>query len=266
MSLTTTILNYDQSFRFNGYSLSGISDLSFSAEMGVSLVPSLGNKSFGFSKAGPSVGVVDFSRQLIYADPVLQCTGASACSGVFSYGSVEYGFSSGYLTEYSVSCGVGQVPSVSSSITVYGEMKTGASSHTGITHPDIFVPSQRSIILTNDYNSSNRVKSFDYSLSMVRDPRYSVGGGLFPSAVVSILPISVAASATFDVAGFSPLDLQNFVRGISAPNFIIQIKNRDLSQTLMTLPVSNAQILSQEIQGTVDSPLTLTLNYGGYLE
>lgn len=260
-----SILNYDQTFSFCGQNLSGISDLTFASNLGIGFTPTIGKKTFGFHKTGPSVGVVDFSRALIYADPVLTYTGESPCSGSFSYNAVDYGFESGYLTSYAVSCAVGQIPAISAAISVYGEMKTGVGTQTFAAHPDIFVPSPKSITISHDYASSNRVKSFDYSLSIPRLPKYSLEGGLFPDEVILNSPIQISTNATFDVGGFTPLDLQHFVRQISAPSFIITIKNR-LSQTLMTLPVNNAQILNQEIQGTVDSPLALTLTYGGYLE
>lgn len=266
MSKTSTILNYNQSFRLDGYDLSGISDITLNSEFSAQRILSLGNKNYGFAKVGPSIGTVDFSRQLIYADPVLNYTGDFCCSGVFSYKGISYGFESGYLNSYSVSCSVGQVPSVSAIIGVYGEMKSGAANHTGVTHPDIFVPSQKSIQISNSYGSSNRIESFNYSLEASREPKYSVGSNLFPDSVVRNGPIVISASATFSVGGFSPLDLQHFVRYVSSPDFNIVIKNRDLSETLMTLPVSNSQIVSQEIQGTVDSPLKVTLNYQGYLE
>jgi hypothetical protein len=158
------------------------------------------------------------------------------------------------------------VPSVSCGFSVYGEMKSGAATHTGVTHPDIFVPSPRSMEISNDYGNSNRIKSFDYSLEVPRRARYSVGPNLFPDIVEQNGAINITASATFDVGGFSALDLNNFVRYVSAPNFTINIKNRDLSQTIMTLPVSNAQIYNQQIEGTVDAPLSVTLQYQGYLE
>ena len=214
----------------------------------------------------PSVGKVSLTRSLIYNDPVLGFTGESCFSGVFSYGANQYGFESGYLDSYSVSCSVGQVPNVSCGFSVYGEMKSGVAGHSLVTHPDIFVPSPKSIQISNDYGNSNRMTSFDYSIEVPRIPRYSVGSNLFPDAVESVGRIAVNASAIFDIGGFSMLDLNNFVRYISAPNFTISIKNRDLSQTLMTLPVHNAQILSQQIEGTIDAPLSVTLQYGGYIE
>jgi len=266
MSKTTTILNYGQSFVLNGYALSGISSVNLETDFGVGVIQTLGRKNFGHSKTNPSVGKVDFSRSLVYADPVLNFTGESCFSGKFSYGNNSYKFESGYLNNYSVSCAVGQVPSVSCGFSVYGEMKSGAIFSANETHPSIFVPSPKSIQITNDYGDSNRIKSFDYSLEIPRRARYSVGANLFPDFVESVGSISVSASATFDVGGFSALDLNNFVRYISAPNFTINIKNRDLSQTLMTLPVSNSQIVSQQIEGTVDAPLSVTLNYRGYIE
>lgn len=260
------ILNHDQNFELGGYSLSGISDVTFSANFGVDKVLSLGGKNFGFSKRGASVGTLDFSRQLIYDDPVFLYTGESCCSGQFSYNGINYKYESGYLNSYSISCSVGQVPTVNSSFGIYGEMKSGLSNNTIVSHPDIFVPSQKSIIISSDYGVSNRIESFNYSLEIPREAKYSVGPNLFPDEVIKNGPIDISASITFNVKGFSPLDLQNFVRYVSSPSFNIQVKNRELSQTLMSFPVYNACILSQEIQGTIDSPLKVSLNYGGYLE
>lgn len=260
------ILNYDQNFNFCGQNLSGISDLTFVSNFGMGFTPTLGNSNFGFHKVGPSVGTVEFSRSLIYSDPVLAYTGDSACSGQFSYNGLSYGFESGYLSSYNVSCSVGQVPSVGATIQVFGEMKSGAANQTFSAHPSIFVPSPKSISFTNEYSSTNRVISLDYSVSCQRQPKYSIGGGLFPDSVVSQTPLRINASTSFNVKGFSALDLQQFVRSFSAQNFIITIKNRDLSQTLMTLPVYNAQLMNQQIQGTIDSPLAVTLTYEGFLQ
>lgn len=259
-------LNYDQRFSFCGTNLSGLSDLTFKSDFGVGYTPTLGKKTFGFHKVGPSVGSVDFSRSLIYSDPVLAYTGESPCSGNFSYQGTSYNFSSGYLTNYAVSCSVGQVPNVSCSISVFGEMKSGENNQTALTHPDVFIPSPKSISISNDFGDTSKIKSFDWSIAISRQPKYSVGPNLFPDEVFSPTPLQIQAGAVYNVAGFSPLDLQNFIRNISAPDFTIYIRNRDLSQILMTLPVANAQIINQQLQGTVDSPLTLSVQYAGYLE
>ncbi len=259
-------LNYDQSFSFCGQNLSGISDISFKSEFGFGYTPILGAKAFGYHKIGPSIGTVDFSRSLIYADPVINYTGDSPCSGQFSYGNTLYGFESGYLTSYSVKCAVGQVPNVSSSISIFGEMKSGAANQDFVQHPDIFVPSQKSMVLSNDYGQTNRITSFEWLVSAPRQPRFTLEGGLFPAEIVSPVPLQVAANITFSVAGFSPLDLNKFVRYADSPSFTIIVKNRDLSQNLLTLPLNNAQIINQQIQTTVDSPLSVTLQYIGYLE
>lgn len=266
MSNPSIALNYDQRFSFCGVNLSGLSDLTFKSDFGVGYTPTVGNKTFGFHKVNSSVGNVDFSRSLIYTDPVLNYTGNSPCSGNFSYQGISYNFSSGYLNNYSVSCLIGQVPNVSCSISVFGEVRSGENNQISLPHPDVFIPSPKSISISNSFGSTNKIKSFNWSISMQRQPKYSVGPNLFPREVLSATPLQIQASAIYNVAGFSPLDIQNFVRNISAPNFTIYIRNRDLSQILMTLPVTNSQIINQELQGTVDSPLTLSMQYAGYLE
>jgi hypothetical protein len=262
----STLLNYNQRFSLNGYSLSGISDLSFESDFGINYTPTLGNKVFGFNKLGPSVGTVEFSRSLIYADPVLNCTGEAACSGLFNTSSQAYSFTSGYLNSYSVSCGIGQVPAVNSTFSIFGEMKTGVQNFSAASHPDIFVPSQKSISISGDFGTSNRVQSFNYSLNIPRQPKYSLGNGLFPDEVTLSGPIQISASISFNVRNLSFLDLNNFVRHIDVPQFNILVKNRELTETLMNLSVTNAQVITQGVVGTIDSPLSLTLNYKGFLE
>lgn len=259
------MMNYDASFVLNGYPLSGISDVTFSSENSLEVFKTLGARNFGFSKAGPSVGEVDFSRSLIYQDPVLSLTGDSACSGSFSSSSFNYAFYSGYLTDYSVSCSVGQVPTVGTKIKIFGEMKNSADTLPVVTHPDIFVPSPKSISVSTEHSSTNRVQSFDCSFAVNREPKYSVNT-LFPDAVVRNGPIDISASVTYNIKNFSPIDLQKFVREISAPSFIISIKDRTLTQTVASFSIQNAHILSHSLQGTVDSPLSLTVNYGGFYE
>lgn len=259
------ILNYGQNFSLNGQNLSGISDISFSSNFGVSLYKNLGAKTFGFSRSGPSAGSLEFSRSLIYNDPVLSLTGNSPCSGEFSYNYINYYFNSGFLANYAVSCSVGQVPSVSAGFQIYGEMKSGSLNDAIVAHPDIFVPSPRSIVVQNDYSSSNRATSVEWSISPQRDVRYPVNS-VFPDNVSVLTPISIVSSITYNVKGFSAADLNYFVREVSSPSFNITIKDRTLSTTLMSLPVYNAQLISQQLQGTVDSPLSVTLSYEGFLE
>lgn len=260
------MMNYDLSFILNGYSLSGVSDVTFSSENSLENFKTLGAKNFGFSKVGPSVGEVDFSRSLIYQDPVLSLTGDGACSGVFSNGSFNYRFYSGYLADYSVSCSVGQVPTVGTKIKVFGEMKNSTETWPPtVAHPDVFVPSPKSISVSTDHSSTNRVQSFDFSLAINREPKYSVNS-LFPDGVVRNGPIDISASVTYNVKNFTPIDLQNFVREISSPSFIISIKDRTLTQTVASFSIQNSQVLNHSLQGTVDSPLSLTVNYGGFYE
>ena len=71
MSAANQILNADQLFFINGQKLSGVSSLSLGYTNPLENSPVLGDSSFGFLMNGPIEGVVEFSRALIYSDPLL---------------------------------------------------------------------------------------------------------------------------------------------------------------------------------------------------
>ena len=260
-----TILGHNQSFRVDGYDLSGVSDVSFSTNYGKSFTPVLGRPNFGFTQTSPPESVVSFSRSLIYADPIFNHTGDSSFSGSFAYNGNVYGFSSGYLTSYSVSASVGQVPSVSASVQIFGELTSGFATQAQENHPSLFVPSPRSISVTSDFGSSDKVTSFNYSISPNRLPQYSINGGLFPDFVGLVDPVRIEGSLTVNLSSQTPKDAMAYLREVFAPQFVIIIKDRMLQNTLMTLPVSNAEIVSSDLSATTDSPLNLNISYQGYL-
>ena len=85
-------------------------------------------------------GNFSVSRAFVSEDPFLNLTGdgpSFAFSGSVFYempnigGTLEnnrsgcFGFHSGYLNSYSISCGVGEVPSVNVGISVYGDLGPG---------------------------------------------------------------------------------------------------------------------------------------------
>ena len=260
-----TILNYDLSFRLGGYDLSGVSSIGLASDFGVGFIPTLGNKSFGMTKVSPSKSSLSMNRSLIYDDPVLGYTGDSPCSGIFTRNSISYGFSSGFLTNYSISCSVGQVPSTSTSFSIYGKIQSGLSQQNLATHPEIFIPSPKSIVISNDFASSNRAIGFDYSLEIPRKPIYSVNS-IYPDFVLVNGPRKISASITYEIKGFLPLEVDYFVSQLSTPNFSVNIKNRALTSTISSFQVYNAQIISQKIDSNADTPQTLTLEYEGFLD
>lgn len=261
----STVLNYDLSFSLGGYNLSGISSLDLNSDFGVGFIPTIGNRHFGMTKVSPAQCSLSMNRSLIYSDPVLGYTGDLPCSGIFTKNGIKYGFSSGYLENYAISCSVGQIPSSSSSFSIFGRIQSGLAEQASVPHPEIFIPSPKSIFVSNDFAETNRVVGFDYSINIPRKAAYSVNS-IDPNYVFVNGPRKISASISYDVGGFLPMDIDFFVSKIFAPSFNVIINNRASPSVVSSFRVENAQIISQQINSSADSPQTLNLEYEGYLD
>ena len=262
---SNSIMQYDQSFVVNGYQLSGINSVtvSYSVPLENSLV--LGT-SFGYNLNNPMQAEISIDRNLLYADPLLNFTGDSSFSGSFKYNGKTYGFSSGFLTRYGVSCSVGDIPSVSCAISVYGKLEPSYEVLPEETHPPIYIPSPRSIEVSGNDTSNNRVKSFNYELNINRQPIFSLDNYKDVDEVVFLPPINISASVTFDAVDMVPDNYQSFLTGVANKFLDIKIKDRNSSNQLVNLIVPNIQEISQELSASSDNPLAVTNNYIGYLQ
>ena len=125
-------------------------------------------------------------------------TGDTNLSGSIHYEGNSYGFQSGYLNNWSVSCAVGAPVKETATFAVYDEMRTGVSASGSVGSPSIYIPSQGSITATCDNSSTNRVIGFDYSVSPRRKPYYSVGQK-GPVEVKYLNPLQVNATIQIEV-------------------------------------------------------------------
>lgn len=205
---------------------------------------------------------LSLSRYLIYSDPVIDYTGESPISGSLHYQEGSYGFTSGFLTDYSVNCAVGSVPAVNSAFTIYGDLETGYSASGSAAPISIHIPNQGSISLTCDNSTTNRVVGFDYAIKIPRNPIYKIGSR-FPSEVITPLGLEFSASVQIDVDDAFAEDSKNFLLERENKNVLFTIKSRDLSTTLQQLIIPNASLISERISSSADGGVKLTLNYVG---
>jgi len=260
---SNSVLQYDQSFVANGYQLSGVESLSISYSVPLENSLTLGSD-FGYNLNNPMQAEISLARNLIYADPLLAFTGDNSFSGSLSYNGQSYGFSSGFLTRYGVNCTVGEIPQVSCSINVYGDLKPLLEVPISQEHPPLFIPSPRSISVSGENTSTNRVKSFSYELTINRQAVFSLDSYRDVDEVVFLSPIIVAASLTLDAVNFVPDDYKFFLNGVPNKFLDISIADRDNNTSILNLTVPNIQANSQELSAQSDGSPTITHNYIGY--
>lgn len=264
--MTNQFLNADNFFLINGQKLSGVSNVSLGYSNPLESSPVLGDAGFGFYLNGPIEGSVDFSRALIYNDPILAFTGDSSFSGNFSYGGKAYYFESGYLTNYSVSCGVGEIPQVNARVSVWCGLKSGESVPLSQVDEGIFIPSPKSIVVSGLDFASNRVRSFNYNLDITRQPVYSLEGGRQAESINFMGPINVSASVDIEVSDSNVRDSYSFTEQLSSDSVSILVKDRSLSNIISSFNVPNCTVFGETIQLSADGQPLKSITLGGFLE
>jgi hypothetical protein len=258
------ILQYDQSFVVNGYQLSGVDSVQVSYSVPLENALTLGS-SFGYNLNNPMQAEISLQRSCLYQDPLLAFTGDSSFSGSFRYNGLTYGFTSGFLNRYSISCSVGDVPQISASINVYGDLKPSLEVLPYQAHPAIYIPSPRSMLVSGDNSTNNRIKSFNYELTINRQAVYSLDSYSRVDEVVFLPPVTVSASLDFDAVNFTPEDYKYFISSAEKKNFKVIINDRNINTGILNLDIPNIQLSSQQLSSSADNKLSITNSYIGYL-
>jgi len=258
-----TRLNSESHFFVKGQEISGLDTLDVGYSNSTAVLNPLGYAKGVTAVGGATFQQVSFSRNLIYADPILDYTGTESISGSVNYNGGSYGFTSGYLTSYSVNCAVNSIPQVNTSVVVYDEMRSGYNASGSASPPTIYIPSQGSITATCDNTTTNRVVGFDYSLTVKRKPYYTIGSE-FPSDVSMILPIEYSASVQLEVDdAFLESGYAFLGTGKSNKTVSFSIAGRD-GTSLQSLSIPNACLVGEKLNSSADGALRLTLNYMGH--
>lgn len=254
--------NYENRFFIDNEQIVGIESIDINYSNSPSISKVLGAKN-GFAVIGATPQQkISITRNLIYSDDILSYTGATNIIGGIDYENKSYRFSSGYLDEYMVSCAVGAIPKVTTNITVYDEMKTGAKFTSSSSSPTILIPNQGSISVSCDNSTTNRVVGFDYAVKSFRKPIYTIGS-LVPSEIVSLPILEYASSIQIDVDDAFLQSGLSFLRNRKNKSVSFVIKGRDNS-SIQSLTIPNASLIGESLSSSADGGVKLTLNYIGH--
>ena len=285
---------YNQTVYVNGTGISGIYSIDGSYGVQEQDVNFIG---FGYVTglcAAPMEGTFNIKRKLISEDPFLSLTGdgpGHAFSGTIFYempnlgGTLEnqksgsFGFHSGYLNSYSISCSVGDIPNVSASVSVFGDLGTGidARTHAPVNNPQIKIPNQGSISLSCNRSSTNNIVSFDHEISIPRHSIYTLATAAtsagaepnewpqrVPSQVDIVYPMETTTNFTILVDDYETKNLYDSLTGVHTDDVSITI-NDENSNNILSFDLSNARLISENVISSVDQPLQVNLTYKKYI-
>ena len=297
-------LNYENIFYLNSTTISGITSIDGSYNIKYEPIKTIGA---GYNKQViAEVPVANFSinKYLLYNDPFLPFTGetankiAKSFRGSINYNGKKLGFLSGYLNSFSLSCSVGETPSTTADIIVYGDLGPSYDASGNFKPPELFVPQVKDIILTCSGSSSNRITSFDYTINCPKQPIYTLNqSGIsfsgptgpvapipnyIPSEVLLDTPIEINASIGIEVDDYQSKSLYDILTNDIDTSFSITIKGKVFKDTALAVSdiqgldanngvtifnqsFSNVKMISQEFNSSADDVLSVKLSYKGYL-
>jgi hypothetical protein len=264
MSKTASTSSYDVSFIVEGYQLSGVTDVDGSYSITETPINVLG---FGYSTptlTAPFQGDFNINRNMVSKDALLPYTGDVHLNGAIKYKGKTFGFTSGYLSNYSISCAVGQVPSISNQVTVLGEIvPTGMSFPITETHPAIQIPQQVTISIYCTCASTNRVSSFSYSVSSPREPIYALNDS-FPVQVNLNYPLEIDANFTLEIDDYEAREVMDYLVDHNKDTIEILIKNPSDNSVIESYSITNPELIGESIAASNGSDVSIELSYKGY--
>lgn len=270
MATKNAIQNYEQQFYLSGILLSGVTNLNGQYSIDESPINIIGKGYTYPVRQSPLVGEFQISKYYIGKDPLLDYVGDNPISGSINFVSPSsdddksFGFTSGFLTEYSVSAGIGRIPESSASIVVYGDVGAGINASGNSPHPKIEIPNQGSISVNCSGYQTNRVTDFSYSLRIDRKPIYKIGSP-FPVQVDRAFPIFQEANFTLEVDDLEISKIQEYLISPKQQDLSLSFSNPINSQPIDTFFIPKARLLNQSITSSSDGVLTVSLNYISYI-
>lgn len=214
---------------------------------------------------GPLQGSFQISKYFVGKEEVLKHVDETPISGSINYGDNSFGFESGYLSEYSFSAGIGQIPQSEISISVFGDIGKGIDHPTDGPTPEIQIPNQGSIELNVDGYQNNRVTNFSYNIRIDRNPIYAIGSE-FPVEVQTTFPITQQASFNIDVNDYEIDSIKSYlIKPKQIEDLRIILKNPINESVIDFFNIKNARLVSQSINSNSTDLLTVSLTYNGYI-
>jgi hypothetical protein len=280
-------LSYEQDFYVNGSGLSGVQSIDGSYGISEAPINILGYGFLDNTLTAPLEGQFTIQRVLINEDTLLNLTGDNrAFSGVVSYNTYgssntgSFGFHSGYLTSYSLSCDIGSLPTVSTDIAVYGDLGRGllsASESAGagsvsLADNSIDPPNQGTISITCDElkTSSNRIVSINHEINCARQAIYALPVSAsdtkakYPVQVDLMYPVEQTTNITLEIDDYQTKNIYDYLTGVYTGDVTIDI-NGNNGTDLVSFELENARLISESFSSAVDGSASVNMTFKKFI-
>jgi hypothetical protein len=184
----------------------------------------------------------------------------------------NYSFESGFISTYSSSCAVGEIPSLTCSIDVYGEVGNFAPTELfpesgKIPDDEIKIAKAGDIKLINvTGNDTNRIQSYSYELSIPRMDIDTLGGEYQRRIYDITYPIEVDLSFVIDVDDLETPLLSSLLCNQDIPDITIQLSGCQLENNVRTFKITDPILVSINESSAISEELQAKISYKSYIK
>jgi len=283
--------NYEQTVIIDSIALSGVQDVNGS--YGISETP-VKIAGVGFVDAlvdAPLEGTFSVSRTMVSADPLLKMDAegdylfdTDYVSGAILYDGKGFGFTKGRITNYAVSCSVGELPTIATDIKVFGNLGSGIGpTEATEDHPPIRFPNQGSIsIFASDIGPIEQVTDFSFSRTINLRPVYAIPKGVAsdwdpmcgetaasspnqdPIQIDVEYPIETEIEFTMIANKYQISQMKDSFSPTEQVGVVIDIKDAVDGTLINSFTGQKVRRVGERTNSSVEGEISITLSYKGY--
>jgi hypothetical protein len=245
--------------------LEGVQSINASQNLGLTPLSyaGIGNKALNYVPTTEQSNTFQINRLLLNNEPFLRYVTGSELANIYvlreqSDLNNNYCLLSGFFAEFSCSYSIGNLAECSTTFVAVGDagkistgnmypsqvqdlsvIRTGNYTNTG----GYLIPHIGSISLNISEYNTNRVQSFQISVTPVKVPVYNMGRKL-PKRV-DYMGAEINFNASFELGDYQPLRLRNIPQSGIVKNISISINDYSTSENICSFAFNNLNLMSE---------------------
>jgi hypothetical protein len=244
----------------------GIQDFSFNYNLPIDVTRYLGMENVIFSHSKPVIAEITVNKLLIDSDDFINYTGDTTFNGHLEYKDKYFAFNSGILNNYSISCAVNQIPTLTANLTVLGEFGEGVDKSLSLLPKnDITIADYGDIEITLNDFEFNRLQNFTLTIDTNRNILYQLGNS-YPFQIVTNPPVITNLTFGIKVDDYQVKNIRDLLcqYKIESLGIIFKDFKNPNGSPILSFNFNEAIFLGESYQGSVDDSSIVNLTYQAF--
>jgi hypothetical protein len=255
----------NQNIYLNGQFISGVQSLGVSYD--TNIIPSIAIQDTGFNYLvnDQNKAMINIEYIPSNVDPILAFTGQNIISGTFGYADKYLNFNSGYLTKYNIKTAIDNPIVCRADIDIYGQFaeQTGIINNNPINYSITPYDLCYTDITLNEA-LTNRLLSFDMTISTNRIPQYNIGE-YYPTEVLINYPIKIDFAFELDIDNYMMSNMRSFLLNQEIRSIQINFKNYSTLNNILSFNFNNIVKNNDSLNLSVSDNGKVSVSFSTYI-